>query len=190
MHKDNDAALVNGCIQGDRRAMSQLVSQYQKPVFNAAYRILGNMDDAADATQTVFLKVFEHIGDYDQRFKFFSWVYRIAINESLNQVKKRRPQESLDDSQASPWQGPSEELESARLCQKVQDALMLLNEDYRTVVVLKHISGCSYQQIAGILQLPEKTVKSRLYSARQLLKKTLLVEKTNDRGTEKNEESK
>ena len=187
MHKEEDVALVESCIRGDRRAMSQLVSKYQRPVFNASYRILGNLDDAADATQTVFLKVFEHIADYDQKFKFFSWVYRIAINESLNQVKKRRAQESLDDSQASPWQGPAEELDSARLCQKVQDALMLLNDDLRTVVVLKHISGCSYQQIAGILQLPEKTVKSRLYSARQLLKKTLRVETTNDRGTERNE---
>src|SRR5210317_1567046 len=110
MHKDRDAALVNGCLSGDRRAMSQLVSQYQRPVFNAAYRILGNMDDAADATQTVFLKVFEHIADYDERFKFFSWVYRIAINESLNQVKKRRKHARLADSEASPWQSPDEEL--------------------------------------------------------------------------------
>ena len=182
MHKDKDAALVKSCLRGDRRAMSQLVSQYQRPVFNAAYRILGDMDDAADATQTVFLKVFEHIADYDQKYKFFSWIYRIAINESLNQVKKRRPQESLDDSRASPWQGPAEELDSAQLCRKVQGALMLLNSDYRAVVVLKHISGCSYQQIGEILQLPEKTVKSRLYSARQLLKKTLQNEETVNKG--------
>ncbi len=173
MHKDKDAALVKDCKRGDRRAMAQLINQYQQPVFNAAYRILGNLDDAADATQTVFLKVFEHISDYDQKFKFFSWVYRIAINESLNQVKKRRSQESLDDSQVSPWQGPAEELDSKRLSKRVQDALMLLGDDYRTVVILKHISGCSYQQIGEILQLPEKTVKSRLYSARQLLKKAL-----------------
>jgi len=176
MHKDKDAALVKSCLKGDRRAMSQLVSQYQRPVFNAAYRILGNKDDAADATQTVFLKVFEHIGDYDQKFKFFSWVYRIAINESLNQVKKRRSQEPLDDGQASSWQGPAEELDADRVCKKVQDALMSLNVDYRTVVTLKHISGCSYKQISEILQLPEKTVKSRLYSARQLMKKSLLAD--------------
>jgi RNA polymerase sigma-70 factor (ECF subfamily) len=173
MHKDGDAALVNDCKRGDRKAMSQLVSQYQRPVYNAAYRILGNTDDAADTTQIVFLKVFEHIGDYDPKFKFFSWVYRIAINESLNQVKKRHKQESLAASQASPWRGPAEELDSERLSGRVQGALMLLNEDYRTVVVLKHISGCSYQQIGEILQLPEKTVKSRLYSARQLMKKSL-----------------
>jgi len=182
MHKDRDAALVNDCKRGDRRAMSQLVSQYQQPVFNAAYRILGNLDDAADVSQTVFLKVFEHITDYDQKFKFFSWVYRIAINESLNQVKKRRTQESLQDGQASPWQGPAEALDSKRLRERVQDALMLLGDDYRTVVVLKHISGCSYQQISEILQLPEKTVKSRLYSARQLLKKALENGQTTPQG--------
>jgi len=182
MHKDKDAALVRDCKRGDRRAMTQLISQYERPVYNAAYRILGNTDDAADATQTVFLKVFEHISDYDQRFKFFSWVYRIAVNEALNQVKKRRAQEPLDDGQASPWQGPAEELDSKRVCEQVQEALMLLNDDYRNVVVLKHISGFSYQQISEILQLPEKTVKSRLYSARQILKKTLLEAANDDRG--------
>jgi RNA polymerase sigma-70 factor (ECF subfamily) len=153
--------------------MAQLVSQYERPVYNAAYRILGNADDAADITQTVFLKVFEHIGDYDPKFRFFSWIYRISINESLNQVKKRRNQEPLAESQASPWRSPEEHLESKRLCNRVQGALMELNGEYRTVVVLKHMSGCSYQQISEILQIPEKTVKSRLYSARQLMKKSL-----------------
>ena len=182
MHKDRDAALVNDCKRGDRRAMSQLVSLYQKPVYNAAYRILGNMDDAADTTQIVFLKVFEHLADYNPKFKFFSWVYRIAINESLNQVKKRRRQEPLDDSQASPWRSPDDELESAHLCSRVQRALMMLGDDYRTVVVLKHITGCSYQQISEILQLPEKKVKSRLYTARQLMKKTLQDDESLDGG--------
>ena len=184
MHKDRDAALVNDCKHGDRRAMSQLVSQYQRPVFNAAYRILGNTDDAADTTQIVFLKVFEHLDDYDPQFKFFSWVYRIAINESLTQVKKRRKQESLDDNQASPWRSPAEELDSSRLCDRVQGALMRLSEDYRTVIVLKHISGCSYQQISEILQLPVKTVKSRLYSARQKMKKALLSDECQEDGAQ------
>lgn len=180
MDKDRDAALVKDCLRGDRRAMAHLVSQYERPVFNAAYRILGSTDDAADTTQTVFLKVFEHLADYDPRHKFFSWIYRIAINESLNQVKKRRHQEPLADSQASPWRGPAEELESKRLCNRVQGALMQLSEDYRTVVVLKHMSGCSYQQISEVLQIPEKTVKSRLYSARQMMKKTLQKDGSQD----------
>lgn len=173
MHKDRDAALINDCKRGDRVAMAKLVNQYERPVFNAAYRILGNVDDAADITQTVFLKVFEHIADYDPQFRFFSWIYRISINEALNQLKKRRHEEPLADSQASPWRSPEEHLESKRLCSRVQGALMELNEDYRTVVVLKHMTGCSYQQISEILLIPEKTVKSRLYSARQLMKKSL-----------------
>jgi len=185
MHKDRDAALVDECKKGDRRAMSQLISQYQRPVFNAAYRILGNSDDAADITQTVFLKVFEHIADYDPKFKFFSWVYRITINESLNQLKKRHKQEPLGESQVSSWQGPAEELDSEMLCKRVQGALMTLNSDYRTVVVLKHISGCSYHQISEILQLPEKTVKSRLYSARQLMKRTLENDSNQDKACDK-----
>jgi RNA polymerase sigma-70 factor, ECF subfamily len=182
MHRDRDAALVKDCKRGDRGAMSQLISLYQRPVYNAAYRILGNTDDAADTTQIVFLKVFEHLADYDSKFKFFSWVYRIAINESLNQVKKRRNQEPVADSQASPWRGPEDELAAARLHDRVQGALMQLNEDYRTVVVLKHISGFSYQQIGEILQLPEKTVKSRLYTARQLMKKSLQDEADDEAG--------
>lgn len=173
MVKDGDVALVEQCKRGNRGAMSQLVSQYERPVYNAAYRILGSVDDAADTTQTVFLKVFEHLENYDPQYRFFSWIYRIAINESLNQVKKRRPQEPLADSEASSWQSPEQKLESERLSDSVQGALMALSEDYRTVVVLKHFSGCSYQEISGILQLPEKTVKSRLYTARQVMKSAL-----------------
>jgi RNA polymerase sigma-70 factor (ECF subfamily) len=176
MVKDGDVALVEQCKRGSREAMSQLVSQYERPVYNAAYRILGSVDDAADTTQTVFLKVFEHLQDYDPQYRFFSWIYRIAINESLNQVKKRRHQEPLADSEASSWQSPEQKLDSDRLSNRVQGALMELSEDYRTVVVLKHFSGCSYQQISGILQLPEKTVKSRLYTARQVMKKALQAE--------------
>ena len=174
MYKDNDVALVTSCRRGDRQAMTQLVSQYEKPIYNAAYRIVGNSHDAADVTQTVFLKVFEHLEDYDSKFRFFSWIYRITINESLNQIKKRRAYEPISENQASSLLGPAQELDSKRLCSRVQHALMQLDGDYRTIVVLKHMSGYSYQQISEILQVPEKTVKSRLYSARQLMKKTLL----------------
>ena len=182
MHKDRDAVLVKRCMRGDRRAMSELVSLYNRPVFNAAYRIVGNLDDAADITQIVFLKVFEHLEEFDSRFKFFSWIYRIAINESLNQVKRRRNQEPLPEEPVSPWPGPDEELESSDSCERVHGALMRLNDDYRVVVVMKHISGFSYSQISTILQLPEKTVKSRLYSARQAMKKFLLSDAAQHRG--------
>jgi RNA polymerase sigma-70 factor (ECF subfamily) len=174
MNSDNrDQALVKRCQRGDRKALEELIGYYEKPVFNAAYRILGNPDDAADATQVVFMKAFEHLGQYDPKYKFFSWIYRIAVNEAINQLKRGRNQQSLDDTEIAGTRGPDATVEAGDLQREIQDGLMRLTEDYRTVIVLRHFSECSYQQISEILQIPEKTVKSRLYSARQMMKDTL-----------------
>ena len=168
-----DHALVKRCKRGDRQALGELIGHYERPVYNAAYRILGNPDDAADATQAVFLKAFEHLGQYDPKYKFFSWIYRIAINESINQLKRGKRQQPLDDREAASDSSPEADIVARDLSREIQDGLMDLKEDYRTVIVLRHFSECSYSQISEILQIPEKTVKSRLYSARQLMKETL-----------------
>ncbi|MFC1720163.1 RNA polymerase sigma factor [Pseudomonadota bacterium] len=174
MNNDSrDQALVKRCQLGDRKALEELIGHYEKPVFNAAYRILGNPDDAADATQVVFMKAFEHLGQYDPKYRFFSWIYRIAVNESINQLKRGRNQQPLDDTEVAGTRGPEANVEAGDLYREIQDGLMGLTEDYRTVIVLRHFSECSYQQISEILQIPEKTVKSRLYSARQMMKDTL-----------------
>lgn len=160
-------------MRGDRQALEELLGQYEKPVYNAAFRILGNPDDAADATQAVFLKAFERLGQYNPRYKFFSWIYRIAINESINQLKRTKNQQPLDDTEVAATQSPEASFEAGDLGREIQAELMTLKEDYRTVIVLRHFSECSYQQMSDILQIPEKTVKSRLYSARQLMKESL-----------------
>jgi len=176
MNSNNrDQALVERCLRGDRKALEELVGQYERPIYNAAYRILGNPDDAADATQVVFMKAFEHLGQYDPKYKFFSWIYRIAINEAINQLKRGKNQQPLDDTEVARTRGPDATAEAGDLCREIQDGLMGLTEDYRSVVVLRHFSDCSYRQISEILQIPEKTVKSRLYSARQVMKETLLA---------------
>ena len=174
MNSNNrDQALVERCLRGERKALEELVGQYERPIYNAAYRILGNPDDAADATQVVFMKAFEHLGQYDPKYKFFSWIYRIAVNEAINQLKRGRKQQPLDDTEVAGTRGPEATAEAGDLYREIQDGLMGLTEDYRTVVVLRHFSDCSYRQISEILQIPEKTVKSRLYSARQVMKETL-----------------
>lgn len=179
MNKDsNDVDLIASCTRGDRSAMNQLVLKYQQPVYNVAYRILGNAEDAADLTQTVFLKVFKSLEEYNSNYRFFSWLYRIAINESLNQVKSRRNHESLSNTEISAEPGPATQLDNKRNSERIQLALMNLNEQLRTVTVLKHYAGCSYQEISNILSLPEKTVKSRLYTARQQLKQSLTPSKS------------
>ena len=175
MIKSQDQSLVDRCLKGDRRALEALVREYQKPLYNAAYRILGNPEDAADVTQAAFLKAFENLHRYDPDYKLFSWMYRIAVNEALNQLKRSKPQQPLDDRTADDHPGPDAEAEAGHLSREIQDGLMALTDQYRTVIVLRHFSDFSYRQISDILEIPEKTVKSRLYSARQLMKDHLLA---------------
>lgn len=173
MGNSRDHALITRCQRGDRRALEELLEKYQRPVYNAAFRMLGNPEDASDVTQAVFLKVFEHLDRYDPEYKFFSWIYRIAINESINQFKRAKREAELDDNQPSPGRGPTEEAELDADSRRVQEALMTLQEDYRMVIVLRHFSELSYREISEVLHIPEITVKSRLYTARQLLKDRL-----------------
>jgi RNA polymerase sigma-70 factor (ECF subfamily) len=174
VNEDDDATLVRRCRDGDRAAFERLVVRYQKPVFNAALRLLRDPEDARDVAQTTFLKVFEHIADYDPSFKFYSWIYRIAVNESLNALASRKPCEGFNGEEADPAPGPDRQVEGEQTIRAIEEALMRIKPELRTVIVLRHFMHLSYQDISDILLLPEKTVKSRLYSARQMLRDHLL----------------
>src|SRR5215472_2674158 len=104
--EEDDSALVLRCREGDRDAFERLVIRYQKPVFHVALRLLRTRQDALDVAQTTFLKAFEHLGDYDPAFRFYSWIYRIAINESLNALALRKPRGDLDANAADEGPGP------------------------------------------------------------------------------------
>lgn len=160
--------------------MDSLVRLFERPVFSAAYRMLGNADEAADVSQTAFVKLFENIRRFDPSFRLFSWIYRITVNETLDQLRRRRRYEPLtesphSDSQSDVFDGDSaqEAVATSQLCREVQGILMHLHEDHRAVIVLHYFSACSYHQISEILEVPEKTVKSRLFSARRQMKNLL-----------------
>ena len=174
MNEDDDRTLVQRCGRGDRAAFEQLVLRYQKPVFNAALRILRDPEDSRDVAQTTFLKAFEHLADYDPSYRFYSWIYRIAVNESLNALAARKPRASLDSEQADEAPGPERQIERDQLGRAIGDALMRIKPELRTVMVLRHFMHLSYHDVAEVLLLPEKTVKSRLYTARQVLRDELL----------------
>jgi RNA polymerase sigma-70 factor (ECF subfamily) len=170
--KEPDQALVERFRNGDRTAFARLVKRYHAPLYNAAFRVLGNAEDAADTTQVVFLRVAEKVDEYDPQHKFFSWVYRIALNESLN-LKRRNGREEpqdedaeiADDGNSDPeWQASA-----AQRSRRIQKALMSMTLEDRTVLTLRHFSDCSYREMSFILGLEEKTVKSRLFEARQRL---------------------
>ena len=97
MDNDVDQALVERYRKGDREAFTELVVRYQRPIYNAAFWILRSAEDASDIAQVVFLKVAERPDEYDPHHKFFSWIYRIAVNESLNLLRRNGHEEELDD---------------------------------------------------------------------------------------------
>jgi len=167
---EDDSVLVSQCLRGDRKAFEVIVERYQKPVFNLALRIVNDYDDAQDVTQSAFVKAFENLKSYNPKYKFFSWLYRIALNESLNLVHQKKDLEELDEGLESKDKSPEEAYEDVALSEKIRDALMELRVDYRAVVVLKHFQNLSYKEVATILEVPEKTVKARLFTARQLLR--------------------
>jgi RNA polymerase sigma-70 factor (ECF subfamily) len=172
--EEDDPALVRRCRAGDRQAFERLVVRYERPVFNVALRMLRDPQDARDVAQTTFLKAFEHLSDYDAGFKFYSWLYRIAVNESLNALGSRRSFEGLNGEEPDEAPGPDREVEGEQTRREIERALMGISPELRSVIVLRHFMHLSYQDMGEILELPEKTVKSRLYSARQLLRDQLL----------------
>ncbi len=176
MDKDREVALVRRCQEGDRQAMDSLVRLFERPVFSAAYRMLGNADEAADVSQTAFVKFFENVRRFDPNYRLFSWIYRIAVNEALDQLRRRRRFEPLTESAESDAlddDSSQQAVATSQLCREVQGILMHLHEDHRAVIVLHYFSACSYHQISEILEVPEKTVKSRLFSARRQMKNLL-----------------
>ena len=173
MDKDGDLELVERYRGGDQSAFTELVTRYQRPIYNAAFWVLRRADDANDITQEVFLKVAERLDDYDPRFRFFSWIYRIAVNESLNVLRRNNREEALDDEldlPAADSASPERQLGDAQLSERIRGTLMRMTTNDRTVLALRHFSECSYQEIGEILDLDDKTVKSRLFEARQRLR--------------------
>ncbi|MFW5822515.1 MAG: RNA polymerase sigma factor [Tangfeifania sp.] len=166
--------IINQIIQGDTNQFEYLVKKYQNPVFKVIYKIVGDYEDAAEILQDVFVKAFESFGQYNPEYKFFSWIYRIAINKALLFVKQKKavvPAEILCCEVV-------DDREEMLFCEQrdnlIAKAVNRLDEKYRKVILLKYYGGLSYMQIAEILQLPEKTVKSRLFDARKILQKSLV----------------
>lgn len=173
----SDEMLVGDVLRGQTEAFAVLVERYQRIIYNAAYRVVGSADDARDVCQNVFLKVYQGLGSFNGSHPFYSWIYRITVNEALNFLGKRHPAEPIDSMEIeSPALRPDQDCENNERRLYMQMALDTLSPAYRVVIVLKHVLGCTYEEMAGILQVPEKTVKSRLFTARQLLK-GLLVQK-------------
>ena len=172
MDDNEDLKLVQESRQGSRESFERLLIRYEKAIFNAAYRILRDYEDAKDVTQNVFVKAFQNLDHFDAKHRFFSWIYRIALNESINLCKSRRRLETAEDTRVEE-NTPEKLMSRTELGGVVEAALMSLGFEYRVVIVLRHFNDCNYQEMSEILEIPEKTVKSRLFTARGLLRDIL-----------------
>ncbi len=171
---EDDAKLIRQSLAGETEAFGTLVTRYQHVMYTVALRMVGNAEDARDVTQDAFVKAYRQLATFDPHYKFFSWMYRIVINESFNVIRARRPQEPLDLKAAGHGTPFDAALASSRHAH-IEAALQHLTPEYRSVVVLRYFGGLAYAEIAKALEIPEKTVKSRLFSARQRLGEMLLA---------------
>jgi len=169
MTENDDNRLIRECLDGRLSAYEALVVKYQKKIFNAALRLLNDYDDAQDITQTVFVKAYENLRMFNPEYKFFSWIYRMTLNESINYLNRQKHRATLPETLASPEKAPDEKLEMSRLESGIQDAVDELSVDHRVILILRHFADLSYRELGYILEIPEKTVKSRLFAARQRL---------------------
>lgn len=178
--------LIKRAKKGDSKAFSALLNEYLSMIYNIAYRMTGNPDDASDMTQEVMIKLFKNLDSFNQKSKFSTWVYRVATNTCLDELKKIRRKQTLsldaeyetDDGSVSFEQEdlsptPDEQAETNELKDIVARAITRLGEEHRAVIVLRDIKGLSYGEIAEILNCSDGTVKSRLSRARAKLKEIL-----------------
>jgi len=187
--KDGDCELVSSCQKGDTDAFEVLVKRYQKKMLNIAYRMTGDYEEACEIVQEAFLSAYRAIKKFRGDAKFSTWLTGIVMNHSKNclkQMKARSHHEGLsidetletEDGQLAhepqSHEAPIiEQLEKKEIQERVQACINSLDEEHREVLVLRDIQGFSYDEIRDILKIPDGTVKSRLFRARDALKDCL-----------------
>lgn len=172
----DDRRLIREAVAGDATAFGELVLRYQDRLYNIAYRVVGNPDDAADVVQDAFVNAYQSLASFKGDSEFFTWLYRIAFNTAISQKRKKRPTVSFDGGRdgepgydppdASLDSAPDAALERSEDERLLAAAIAKLSDEHRAVLVLKDIDGEKYEDIAATLGIPIGTVRSRLHRAR------------------------
>jgi len=183
---DHELELVAGVLDGDQEAFGELVELYQRPVYNLAYRMLGEAGEAEDAAQEAFLRAYQHMDRYDQTRPLKTWLLSITSNYCIDRLRKRRltwlsleeplpPHPSLTSGEAE----PEDAALSGERHEAIQSMLTDLAPEYRAAVVLRYWYDMSYTEIAEMLDTTESAIKSRLFRARQSLAEKMEGDKVN-----------
>lgn len=169
-----ERAALRRCRQGQIEGLETLYQMYAERVFRTCLRILQDRPAAEDQTHEVFLRVFERIDRFDGRSRFSTWLYRLAVNGTLNRLRRRRLsklRQLRPSAEVRPRDLPDRVVVAREAGERVQRLLSALSPDHRTILVLREIEELSYAEIAEVLGVPHGTVMSRLHRARQELKR-------------------
>lgn len=179
-----DEELVAAVLKGDRERFGVLVERYQGRLINYLYRLLRSSDDAHDLAQEVLIKVYQVLDRYDPQYKFSTWLFRIAQNAAIDQIRRRRLKlvslrledgegEGRDWDLPAPQRGPYGDLRNVERGKAIQLAIDGLPWEYRELILLRHFGELPYDEIARLKQMPLGTVKNKLFRGRQMLKERL-----------------
>jgi len=168
----DDNELVFEALHGSKSSFEALIERYQKKIYGMILQMTGDSEMAKDLTQDVFVKVWVNLVKFNFKYRFFSWLYRIALNETMNSLKNLKRFESLDKAvnlAAGDTVQPDKGLETIRLNQAVRN----LKTSQRSLILLKYYFGLSCLEIAEVMEISEKKVKDRLFNARLALRDAL-----------------
>ena len=186
----DDKELVAAALKGDESAYGELLERFRRPLFSLIYRMIGDREQAEDLAQESFVKAFNNLDSYNPKYRFSSWLFKIANNHAIDHLRRARlPTVSIHGSPhaanaereaetrivlEAPDESPEEEIMALELGGEIEDAIRQLRSEYRTAVILRHIENRPYEEIAEIMEVPIGTVKTFLHRARAELREALV----------------
>jgi RNA polymerase sigma-70 factor (ECF subfamily) len=171
-------SLIEACKRGNHQAFSEIVGRYRNQVASLAYKVVNDYDEAADIAQAVFVKMAGNIWRYDPEKKFYTWLYRITYNASIDHLRKHRRHrherlEDFHDTLESLRSDPEFSYRRQQLKLHIEEATGTLNEKQRSAFVLRDVRGCRVDDVASIMEMPEATVRWYLHRARAKIRREL-----------------
>ena len=172
--KAEEWRLIRRAQCGDDDAFGQLVACHQQVVFNIAYRMMGNRQEAEDVAQEAFVKAYQALDRFDAQQPFAPWIRRIATNTALNRIKQQRPETELNEEILPAEQpGPETQAIAGEVSDRLRAAIAALPPNHRAAIELRHFQGLSYQEMSEALNAPLSDIKSWLFRARHRLREVL-----------------
>ena len=193
-HQENaepvdDKELVATALKGDEAAYGELLERFRRPVFSLIYRMIGDREQAEDLAQESFVKAFNNLDSYNPKYRFSSWLFKIANNHAIDHLRRAKlstvsihgsphaadaeREEETRIVLETPDESPEEEILALELGGEIEEAIRQLRSEYRTAVILRHIESRPYEEIAEIMDVPIGTVKTFLHRARGELREAL-----------------